>query len=80
MPWFYFDLLVEDHPESQGRNDPGNTEGARDRADALAEELRLARSGLEGKHCYVRVLNVVNGEIYRTPLLPIPKPFVEATP
>lgn len=56
-----------------------NTEGARDRADAFADELRLARSGLDGKRCHVRVLNDANEEIYRTPLLPIPKWHIEPT-
>jgi hypothetical protein len=68
MPWFYFDLLVDDHQESQGGMILENLEGARDRADALADELRLARSALEGKHCQVRVINESNEEVYRTSL------------
>jgi Domain of unknown function (DUF6894) len=78
MPWFYFDLLVENHPQSQGAMILENAEGARDRADALADELRLAKSDLEGKRCYVRVINEASEEVYRTPTFTVPKWSMEA--
>ena len=78
MPWFYFDLLVDGDPKSQGGMILENSDGARERADALANELRLARPGLENKHCHVRVIDEAREEIYRTPLFPNAKRSVEA--
>ena len=73
MPWFYFDLVIKEQPHHQGGMILENVEGARDRADALAEELHIAKPELDGKHCFVRVINEADAEIYRTPLEPVPK-------
>jgi uncharacterized protein DUF6894 len=77
MPWFYFDLVVGDQPHAQGGMILENVEGAQDRADALAEELRVAKPKLDRKHCFVRVINEADTEIYRTPLEPISKSSVQ---
>jgi hypothetical protein len=74
MPWFYFDLLIGDDPKGQGAMILENAEGARDRAEALAQELRLARPDLEGKRCYVRVTDDASEEVFRTSLEPERKP------
>lgn len=73
MPWFYFDLVVDEQPQHQGAMILENNEGARDRADALAEELRAAKPGIDGKRCFVRVIDEANEEVYRTLLEPVPK-------
>lgn len=77
MPWFYFDLLIGDDPKGQGAMILENVEGARDRAEALARELRLARPDLEGKRCYVRVIDDASAEVFRTSLDPERKPSFE---
>jgi hypothetical protein len=45
-----------------------NAVGARDRANSLAQELRIARPELQGKCCYIRVTDEETNEVYRTPL------------
>jgi hypothetical protein len=75
MPWFYFDLLTGDDAKGQGGMILENVEGARDRAEALARELRQARPDLEGKRCYVRVVDDSSAEVFRTPLEPERKPL-----
>jgi len=55
MPWFYFDLTIDNHPRDQGGMIIENAAAAEDRADALAIELRTARPELQGKGCFIRV-------------------------
>jgi hypothetical protein len=66
MPWFYFDLMIDNHPHDQGGMILEDTEAARDRADALARELRIARAELLGKGCCVRVVDDETKELYST--------------
>src|SRR5690349_10688456 len=73
MPWFYFDLAVDGQPQSQEAMILENLGGARDRADALAEELHVAKPGLIDTPCFVRVIEEANEEVYRTVLEPVPK-------
>jgi hypothetical protein len=73
MPWFYFDLLINEQSHHQGGMILENINGARDRANELAEELHTAKPELEGKRCFVRVIDESNEEIYRTSLDPVPK-------
>jgi len=68
MPWFYFDLVIKEQPHHQGGMILENIEGARDRADVLAEELNIAKPALDSKRCFVRVINDANEEVYRTRL------------
>lgn len=67
MPWFYFDLMINDHPRDQGGMILEGVAGARDRANSLAHELRIARPELQGKGCYIRVTDDETKEVYRTP-------------
>jgi hypothetical protein len=73
MPWFYFDLIIDEHPHDQGGMILENVDGARNRADDLADELRLAKPELDRKRSYVRVMNEGDEEVYRTPLEAVPK-------
>ena len=68
MPWFYFDLMVHGSAKSQGSMILEDEAGARDRADALARELRRARPELEGKHCFIVVTDESAQELYRSAL------------
>jgi hypothetical protein len=77
MPWLYFDLIVNDETKYQGDMILEDMAGARDRADALAIELLLAKPELEGKHGCVRVLDENNVEVYRTPINPALKNGVQ---
>lgn len=72
MPWFYFDLVINEKAHHQGGMILEN-DGARDRADRLAEELHVAKPELIGQRCFVRVVDEANEEIYRTPLESVPK-------
>ena len=44
MPWFYFDLILDNNPRDQGGMILEDTTVARDRAEALARELRVAET------------------------------------
>jgi hypothetical protein len=68
MPWFYFDLMIDNHPRDQGGMILEDTAGARDRANALAHELRIARPELQGKGCFIRVTDEDAKEVHRTPV------------
>ena len=70
MPLFYFDLMIDNHPRDQGGMILEDVAGARDRADALAEELHRLRPDLGGRGCYIRVMDDGDREIHRTPLDP----------
>jgi hypothetical protein len=72
MPFYYFDLLVDDQPKNQGGMILEDIAVASDRADALASELRLLKPEL-ASNCFVRVVDENNNEVYRTPLDPIPR-------
>ena len=72
MPWFYFDLIVDNHPRDQGGMILEDTAGAQDRADSLAHELRIARPELQGKGCYIRVTDEEAREFYRACVDPTP--------
>jgi hypothetical protein len=68
MPWFYFDLMVDNHPRDQGGMILENATAAKDRAESLAHELRTARPELQGKGCYIRAIDEEAKEVYRTPV------------
>ena len=68
MPWLYFDLMVHGSARSQGSMILEDEAGARDRADSLARELRIARPELEGKGCFVRVTDESANQSHRAPL------------
>jgi hypothetical protein len=72
MPFYYFDLLVDGQPKSQGGMILEDRVVASDRADALASELRILRPELGSRDCFVRVVDENDDEIYRTPLNPVP--------
>jgi hypothetical protein len=68
MPWFYFDLTVNNHPRDQGGMILEDIAAAQDRADSLANELRITRPELQRKGCYIRVTDGEAREVYRTPV------------
>jgi hypothetical protein len=68
MPCYYFDLLVNGHPHTQGGMILENLAIASDRADALASELRILKPELLSEQSFVRVVDEKDNEIYRTPL------------
>ena len=57
MPFYYFDLMVDDQPKNQGGMILEDIAVASDRADALASELRLLKPELASKNCFVRVVD-----------------------
>jgi hypothetical protein len=72
MPFYYFDLVIDGRPSSQGSMILEDLCVASDRADALATELRILRPELRCKDCFIRVVDENDKELYRTPLDPIP--------
>jgi hypothetical protein len=68
MPWFYFDLVVDNHPRDQGGMILEDVAVASDRADALAQEISIARPELQGKGCYIRVTDEEAKEVHRIPV------------
>jgi hypothetical protein len=66
MPWFYFDLILDSDPRDQGGMIMEDIAVARERADALAQELRIVRPELQGKGCYIRITDENAKEVYRT--------------
>jgi hypothetical protein len=72
MPFYYFDLLVNGHPHTQGGMILEDLATASDRADALASELRILKPELLSEQSFVRVVDQKDHEIYRTPLSPVP--------
>ena len=72
MPCYYFDLLVNGHPHTQGGMILENLAIASDRADALASELRILKPELFSEQSFVRVVDEKDNEFYRTPLSPVP--------
>jgi hypothetical protein len=71
MPWFYFDLMIDGHPGDQGAMILEDVAVAKDRADALAREIFIAKPELQGSGCSVRVVDDEAGERYRTSIDPI---------
>ena len=72
MPYYYFDLVVDQELKHQGGLNLENLDVASDRAEQLANELCLVLPELKKKECAVRVADSDNKELYRTPLVPIP--------
>jgi hypothetical protein len=72
MPFYYFDLLVNGHPHTQGGMILEDLAIASDRADALASELRILKPELLSEQSFVRVVDEKDNELYRTPLSPVP--------
>jgi len=72
MPYFRFDLVINEEFKGQGGMILENTEGAFEKAESLASELSVARPDLRSRGCAVRVTDYENRELYRTPLDPVP--------
>jgi len=72
MPWFYFDLMIDGHPRDQGGMILEDAALASDRADVLAREIFMARPELQGKGCFVRVVDDEARELYRASIEPVP--------
>jgi hypothetical protein len=68
MPWFYFDLMVDNHPRDQGGMILEDASLARERADSLAKEINAARADLQGRGSYIRVTDEDAKEVHRSPI------------
>jgi hypothetical protein len=71
MPYYHFDLVIDEQFKGQGSMILEDLDVASDRADQLANELSLVWPDLKAKGCAVRVTEGDNMELYRTPLDPI---------
>jgi|SRR6478736_4755391 hypothetical protein len=72
MPYYTFDLVLGEEFKNQGTIILENLDVASERADQLAIELSQVRPELKARGCAVRVADVDNRELYRTPLDPVP--------
>ncbi|MBR0692925.1 DUF6894 family protein [Bradyrhizobium lablabi] len=72
MPYYNFDLVVGSEFRNQGTIILEDLHLASDRADQLANELLQVKPELKAKGCAVRVTDVDQRELYRTPLDPMP--------
>jgi hypothetical protein len=72
MPYYTFDLVLDEEFKNQGTIILENLDVASERADQLAIELSQVRPELKARGCAVRVADVDNTELYRTPLDPVP--------
>jgi hypothetical protein len=72
MPYYSFDLVLDEEFRNQGTIILENMDLASERADQLAIELSQVRPELKARGCAVRVADVDNRELYRTPLDPVP--------
>ena len=72
MPYFHFDLVIDEQFKGQGGMILEDTEAASERAESLASELSVVRPDLRSRGCAVRVTDSESQELYRTPLDPIP--------
>jgi hypothetical protein len=73
MPYFSFDLVIDEEFKSQGGMILESTDVAVEKAESLATELSVARPDLRSKGCAVRVTDYENNELYRMPLDPLPR-------
>lgn len=72
MPYNSFDLVVDEVCKHQGGLILENLGVASDRAEQLADELRVVLPELKQKNCAIRVSDGENKELYPTPLDPVP--------
>ena len=72
MPYFNFDLVIDEEFKGQGSMILEDTQGAFERAESLASELSVVRPDLRSRGCAVRVTDCENRELCRTPLDPVP--------
>ena len=72
MPYYSFDLVLDEEFKTQGSIILENLRVASDKADQLANELSQVRPELKAKGCSVRVTDADNTELYRTPLDAVP--------
>jgi hypothetical protein len=72
MPYFHFDLVIDEQFKGQGGMILEDAQVAFERAESLAGELSVVRPYLRSRGCAVRVTDYENRELYRTPLDPIP--------
>jgi hypothetical protein len=72
MPYFHFDLIIDEQFKGQGGMILEDTGVAFERAESLASELLRVHPDLRSRGCAVRVTDYENRELYRTPIDPIP--------
>jgi hypothetical protein len=72
MPYFHFDLVIDEQFKGQGGMILEDAEVAFERAESLACELSVVRPDPRSRGCAVRVTDDENRELYRAPLDPIP--------
>ena len=68
MPYYFFDLVVDEEFKHQGGLILENIGLASDRAEQLANELCVVLPELKKKGCAVRVTDSENNELCRIPL------------
>jgi len=71
MPYFYFDLVIDEKFNDQGGMILEDTQIAFEQAESLASELSAARPELRSRGCAVRVTDCENKELFRTPVDPV---------
>ena len=72
IPYYHFDLVIDEQFKGQGGMILEDTQVAFERAESLAGELSVVRPDLRSRGCAVRVTDYENRELYRTPIDPIP--------
>ena len=72
IPYYHFDLVIDEQFKGQGGMILEDTQVAFERAESLASELSVVRPDLRSRGCAVRVTDYENRELYRTPIDPIP--------
>jgi hypothetical protein len=72
MPYYTFDLVVGEEFRNQGTIILEDIRLASDRADQLANELSQVKPELKARGCAIRVTDVDQRELYRTPLDAVP--------
>jgi len=72
MPYFNFDLVVDDNYKSQGGMILEDTSIAIDKAESLARELCIVQPELRSSGCAVRITDGDSNELYRTSIDVLP--------
>jgi hypothetical protein len=84
MPYYYFDLVIDENFKDQGGMILEDTHIAFDKADCLATELSIVRPELRSRGCAVRVTdgenrNSIGRRLILFPCGPEPAAAREAT-
>jgi hypothetical protein len=72
MPYYSFDLAIDEEIRYQGGLILEDLKLASDRADQLANERSIVRPELKARDCAICITDQENRELLRRPLDPIP--------